>query len=110
MINACAAAADELVTTRQLIEALESENALVKQALETEKKLVAVLAKSNDSREREAEALRGAIKAKDETIAAKNDVIAAREQAIAALRNKPRSPLKRITDILIGAAVFAILK
>ena len=55
-------------------------------------------------------ALRTALAAKDETIAAKDAVIENRERLIAELKKKSRSPIKRITDILVGAAIFAIIK
>ena len=109
-VNACAAAADELSGSRLLISALEKENAALTDRLETEKKISSYLAEVKESREAETAALRTALAAKDETIAAKDAVIDNRERLIAELKKKARSPIKRITDILIGAAIFAIIK
>lgn len=104
------AAADELGKTRDLVTALESENRAVNERLETEKRTTTILNELNETLRNESDALRTAITAKDETIKAKDAVIAAQDKVVAALKAKKPSPLRRIGDILIGAAVFAILK
>jgi hypothetical protein len=110
VINACAAAAEELRSSRALITALESENAALKKRLDTEKQANTLLAELNETRRSETEALRSALAAKNETIAAKDTVIAGQDKLIEALRKKKSSPWRRLGDILIGAAVFAVLK
>jgi len=110
IINACAAAAAEFKETLSLAKALETENQALRQRLETESRISAALTKLTETREAETLALRTAITAKDETIAAKNALIENRREMIEALKKKPASPLKRIADVLIGAAIFAILK
>jgi len=110
IINACAAAADELKETRSLASALDAENTALKERLVTEQRISASLVQINDARIAEAAALRSALTAKDETIAAKNALIENRGETIDALKKKSRSPLKRIADVLIGVAVFAIFK
>lgn len=110
LINACAAAVDDLAKTRLLAEVLEQENKLLNERLETEKYRVTLLSELNATRSSESEALRAAIAAKNETIAAKDIVIARQDKLADALKHKKTSPWKRIGDILLGAAVFAILK
>ena len=110
VVSACAAAADELLESRRLIATLEKENGALAERLETERSISSLLVKADEARAAEAAALRVALAAKDETIAAKDAVIENRREMIEALRKKPRSPLKRITDILIGAAIFAVIK
>ncbi|CAN5530308.1 hypothetical protein BH18ACI3_BH18ACI3_07120 [soil metagenome] len=110
IINACAAAVDELAKTRLLIEALERENKLINERLQTEKKAAAILHELYSARSGEAEALRAALAAKNETIAAKDAVIAGQDKLVQALKNKKTSPWKRIGDVLLGEAVLAVLK
>lgn len=110
MIDACAAAVDELAKSRVLINALENENASLKTRFQTEKQTNELLSELDETRERETEALRSAIAAKNETIAAKDAVIASQDKLIETLKRKKTSPWKRLADVLIGAAVFAILK
>ena len=110
VVNACSAAVGELVESRALTAALEKENTALKERLETELRITAVLAKANDARESETAALRIALAAKDETIAAKDAVIENRRQMIETLKKKSSSPFKRIADVLVGAAIFAIIK
>jgi len=100
IINACAAAVNELAKTRLLIEALERESKLISERLETEKKAAAVLQEVNRTRSSEAEALRSAVAAKNETIAAKDAVIAGQDKLVQALKNKKTSPWKRFGDVL----------
>jgi septal ring factor EnvC (AmiA/AmiB activator) len=107
---ACAAAADELAETRRLVGSLESANAALRERLETERRISSLLENAKQARESEAAALRTALAAKDETIAAKDAIIDVRRQQIETLKKRTRSPLARVADILIGAAVFAILK
>jgi hypothetical protein len=109
-VNACSAAVGELVESRALTAALEKENTALKERLETELRITAVLAKANDARESETAGLRIALAAKDETIAAKDAVIENRRQMIETLKKKSSSPFKRIADVLVGAAIFAIIK
>ena len=104
------AAAIELENTRTLVSALESENRAFSKRLEAEKQTAAILAELNETRKNENDALRNAIAAKNETIAAKDKVIDSQEKLVTALKGKKRSPLGRIGDILIGAAIFAVLK
>jgi hypothetical protein len=70
----------------------------------------AVLVELDATRKAEADDLRKAVEAKNETIAAKDSVIAAQEKLIENLKNKRRSPLARLGDILLGAAVISVLK
>jgi len=78
--------------------------------LETEKRASAVFAQLDAARRSEAGALRQAIAAGERVIAAKNGEIAARDKLIDELRRRRSSPWRRLGDILIGAAVTAILK
>ena len=110
VINACAAAIDELKASRTLLDALDAENASLKSRLETEKRTTAILTELNETRRSETEALRKAIEAKTETIAARDTVIATQDKLIDALKTKKPSPWRRLGDILIGAAVIAVLK
>lgn len=110
VINACAAAIDELKASRTLLDALDAENASLKSRLETEKRTTAILTELNETRKSETEALRKAIEAKTETIAARDTVIATQDKLIDALKTKKPSPWRRLGDILIGAAVIAVLK
>lgn len=110
LINACAAAADELKATRQLVTAVESENAALKIRLQTEKQTTALLLELNETRRTETEALRLALTAKTETITAKDAVIASQDKLVETLKRKRTSPWKRLTDILIGVGITAIIK
>ncbi|MBK8466121.1 MAG: hypothetical protein IPL32_09840 [Chloracidobacterium sp.] len=109
-LNACIAAVDELKASRVLIDALEGENRALDERLETEKQAIAILKELNETRRSESEALRATVAAKNETIAAKDKVIDSQDKLVTALKGKKRSPLGRIGDILIGAAIFAVLK
>jgi hypothetical protein len=110
LINACAATAEELSATRRLTLVLETENKMLTERVGAEKKITAVLTELNETRKGETEALRSALSAKNDTIAAKDAVIAAQDKLAETLRGKKTSPWKRLGDILIGAAVFAVLK
>ena len=110
IISACAAAADDLAKTRALANALDAENTKLKERLETERRTVDLLNELNAARKSETDALRKALAANSETISAKEAVIASQDKLIETLKRKRTSPWKRITDVLIGAAVFAILK
>jgi hypothetical protein len=101
---------EELKTARVLIDSLETENRLLRERLETERRTVEILSALNETRKAEGEALQKTLDAKSETIAAKDTLIAAQEKLIATLKSKRRSPLARLGDILIGAAVIAVLK
>ena len=107
---ACNAAADELGVSRILIDALETENAALRSRLETEKRANDLLTELNETRRAENEAMKATVAAKNETIAAKDAAIAAQEKLIEQLKGKKRSPWSRVADILLGAAVIAILK
>ncbi len=89
---------------------LESENALLKERLETEKKTSALLAELNETRKSEGDALRNAIAAKNETLLAKDAVIASQDKLIETLKTKKSSPWKRFGDILIGVAAGMVLR
>lgn len=110
MIAACNAAVDELHASRILIDALDKENAALKERLETENRANAILTELNETRRAEVEALRATITAKNETIGAKDSAIAAQDKLIESLKTKKRSPWSRLGDILLGAAAVAILK
>ena len=104
------AAAVELEQTRVLVLALESENHALAGRLDTEKRTTVVLTELNKTQKSEADALRSVVTAKNETITAKDAVISAQDKLVEALKKKKTSPWRRLGDILIGAAVFAILK
>lgn len=104
------AAAIELERSRELIAVLGEENALLRERLETGKRLSLVLAELTETQKQESAALRSALAAKDETIASKNNVIAAQDKLAAELRTRRPSTWRRLGDILIGAAAIAILK
>ena len=110
LIQACAAAVDELAKSRLLIDALASENAALKTRIETEKKATAILSEINETRKSEADALHTAVAAKNETIAAKDTVIAAQDKLIDTLKHKKSLPWQRIGDAMIGAAAALILR
>ena len=110
IINACAAAVDELSATRRLAAALERENAALRERLGTASQTEAVLKELNDTRLSENEALRAALAAKNETIAAKDAALTKQEELIAALKKRKSSPWKRLGDVLIGVAISAVLK
>ena len=102
-------AAVELERSRLLIDALEGENAALKDRLDTEKRTTAILTELNETRKREAEALTAVVVAKNETIAARDAAIATQDKLIDALKKKKPSPFRRIGDILLGAAAAIVL-
>ena len=110
LIFSCNAAVDELNASRVLIDALETENAVIKSRLETEKRANALLTELNETRRAESEALKSTVAAKNETIAAKDSAIAAQDKLIGSLKTKKRSIWSRIADIAIGAAIGAVIK
>lgn len=110
IINACAAAADDLKKSQILINVLESQNKLLSERLETEKRATAVLTELNDTRRAETTALRGVIEAKNQTIAAKDAVIAKQDQLVGELKKKKPSLLKRIGTIALGVAIGVALR
>lgn len=110
VIEACAAAAEELAKSRVLIVALESENAALKTRIETEKATTVILSELSETRKSEANALRSAVTAKNETIAAKDTVITAQDKLIETLKRKKSSPWQRIGDVMIGVAVAMIIR
>ena len=93
-----------------LIDALERENRLLGERLETEKQAAAMSAELNETRRAENEALRSAAAAKGEVIAAKDEVIEGQERVIEALKKKKSSPWKRVGDVLIGIAAGVLLR
>lgn len=109
-IPACMAAANELAKTRVLVAALEKENSVLGERLETEKRTSAMLMETNNTRKSETDALRAAVDANKETIAAKDAVIASQDKLTAELKRRKPSPLGRLGDILIGAAAAMILR
>lgn len=110
LTQACNAAAVELRASRALIAALENENALLKERIETEKRATALLIELSDTRKSESEALQTAIAAKNETIFAKDAVIASQDRLIETLKSKKSTPWKRLGDVLIGVAAGVILR
>lgn len=110
IIASCAAAAEELERSRTLVSALESENHALKERLETEKRTSTLLTELNHTRLSETEVLRAALSATRDSAEAKQDVIAAQEKLIDALKRKKTPLWKRLGDVLVGAAVIAILK
>jgi hypothetical protein len=110
VVEACAAAADDLAKTRAYTAAMEAENGALRERLDTERKLTRTLAEINDTRRSESEALRSAADAYRDAAAAGRAVIESQQKLIETLKHKKTSPLKRIADIMIGAAIFAILK
>jgi hypothetical protein len=109
LIASCAAAADELIASRKLIDALDAENAALKARLETEKQTTALLSELNETRRTENEALRSALTAKNDAIAAKDAVIASQDKLIETLKRKKSSPWKRVGDVLIGVGVGVLV-
>lgn len=89
---------------------MEQENKLLNERLETEKQSVVLLRELNETHKSETEALRSAVAAKKETITAKDAVIGKQDELVRELKNKKTSPWKRLGDVLIGVAVFAVLK
>ena len=110
MISACSATADELRATRTLVSLLETENAALKQRLETEQRIITLLTELNQTRTREAEALRSTVASQSATIQAKDTALAAQDKLIAELRRKKSSPWKRVMDVLVGVGVGVILR
>lgn len=110
IVNACAAAAEELIAARRLVSALERENLALRDRLQTAAQVESILQEIAETRRREAQALRAAITAKNETIAAKDSVIAKQDELIEKLKKRKSSPWKRVGDILIGVAISAVLK
>ena len=78
--------------------------------METETRSTALLTELNETRKSETDALRETVAAKNEAIAAKDTVIASQDKLIETLKKKKSSPWKRLGDVLIGAALIAVLK
>ena len=110
LIGVCNAAVEELSAGRRLIDALDQENALLKERLGTERRTTSMLSELSESRRAENDALRNALTAKNETTAAKDAVIASQEKLITALQKRRSSPWKRIGDVLIGIAAGVVLR
>lgn len=104
------AAADDLDKTRVLVRELESENLLLTERLETEKRTTALLTELNETRKSESETLRITVAAKNETITAKDAVIVSQDKLIETLKRKKASIWRRLGDVLIGAAAIAVLR
>ncbi len=109
-LAACGAAVDDLIATRTLAEALDAENDSLKKRLETEKRAAALMRELGDTRKSENAALVEAISAKNQAIAAKDVLIASQDKLIGELKRKRTSTWRRLGDILIGAAIAAIVK
>lgn len=107
---ACMATAIDLEKTRILASELETENQLLADRLETEKRTTALLAELNETRKSENDALRSTVAAKNETIAAKDAVIASQDKLVEALNRKKTSIWRRLGDVLLGAAAIAVLR
>ena len=99
-----------MTASRRLIELLESETALLKDRLATEKQTTSLLLELTATQKAESEALRNAINAKNETIAAKDKVIETQSKLVDALNKKKTSPWKRIGDVLIGVAAGMVFR
>ena len=110
LVRACFAAVDELKASRELIDQLEQANTVLKTRLETEKQATALLTELNATHKSQTEALRAALAAKNEALSAKDTVIADQDKLIEALKRKRTSPWRRLGDILLGAAIFAVVK
>lgn len=110
LINACAATADELAKTRKFVTVLEAENKMLSERLDTETRSSTLLRELNETRKSEAETLRATVAAKNKSIAAKDAVIGKQDELVRELKNKKTSPWKRLGDVLIGVAIFAVLK
>ena len=110
VVNACAAAAEELRQIRALVTALEKEKAALRQRLEVALRTEMILNELNETRRSETEALRLTVAAKNETITAKDAAIARQDEQAAELRRRKTSPWKRVGDVLIGIGVSAILR
>lgn len=104
------AAAVELEKTRELVTALDAENASLRSRLETERQITTLLSELNITRKGEADALRATVTSKNETISAKEAVIASQDKLIVALKQNKPSPWRRLGDIVVGAAVLLVLK
>lgn len=105
-----ASVAMELELSRRLVDALERENAALKESLATTRAASAVLTELNAARKAETAALREALTAKNETIAAKDAALSAQDKLIAGLRSKKSSIWKRFGDIAIGAAIATAVR
>ena len=81
-----------------------------KRASRPKNRPTSLLTELNETRKSETEALRTALAAKNETLTEKEAVIASQDKLIETLKRKKSSPLKRIRDIVIGVAIFALLK
>ena len=110
VLNACSSAVQELTASRRLIKLLESEAALLRSRLESEKQANVRLSELNQARMSEAEALRSAVAAERDSIVAKNDVIDAQRKLLDELKAKKRSVWSRIGDVAIGIAAGALLR
>lgn len=110
LIGACATAVEELKATRELVDAMGAENTALKKQLATTKQSIELLNELNETRKSETASLRETVTAKNEAIAAKDAVIASQDKLIEALKKKRSSPWKRIRDVLIGAAIVAVLR
>jgi uncharacterized protein YicC (UPF0701 family) len=108
-VSACSATADELIASRALIDALEHDNAALKQRLEIEKQTTQLLTELDQTRKSESEALRSVVAAKNEALSAKDAVIASQNKLIEALKKKKSSQWKRIGDVLIGIGLGTLL-
>jgi hypothetical protein len=110
IVSACNAAVGELKASRRLIDLLESENSMLRERLETEKRTTALLTELNETRRAESDALRNAVAAKNETLLTKDAVIASQDKLIVTLKTKKSSPWKRLGDVLIGVAAGMVLR
>lgn len=110
MVEACAAAVEELAKSRALLTALERENELLRLRLETEKDRAGLMQELLETRQQENAALVEALAARRSESAAQSAVIAVQDELITALRKRKRSPWARIGDVLMGAGIIAILR
>lgn len=83
---------------------------MLSERLDTETRSSTLLRELNETRKSEAETLRATVAAKNKSIAAKDAVIGKQDELVRELKNKKTSPWKRLGDVLIGVAIFAVLK
>ena len=92
-----------------MIDALERDNAALKQRLEIERQTTQLLTELDKTRKSESETLRSVVAAKNEALTAKDAVIASQDKLIETLKRKKSSPWKRIGDVLIGIGLGTVL-
>ena len=107
---ACMATAIELEATRQFVKELDAEREALQRRLITESDADLVEGELIKAQKAEIDSLRLALDAKDRSLKAKDTLIAEQDKLIGSLERKRSTPLKRLRDILIGAAAALIFK